>query len=66
MLAPIASDLAELKCNQVPVKKIACPEQFVPVNTSIDAQFGLIPTGCGYPFGSAFGAWAGGNGSLWG
>lgn len=51
MLAPIQSDLAELKCNQVPVKKIACPEQYVPLNTSVNATYGLIPTyGCGYGF----------------
>ena len=60
MLAPIQSDLAELKCNQVPVKKIACPETYVPVNNSINATYGLIPTygcGCGYgfPFGFANG-----------
>ena len=54
MLAPIQADLAELKCNQVPVKKIACPDTYVPVNNSINATYGLIPTyGCGYgyPFG---------------
>lgn len=68
MLAPIASDLAELKCNQVPVKKIACPEQYIPVNTGVNAQYGLIPTGCGYPYGYPFGVFGGncGNGSLWG
>ena len=58
MLAPIQSDLAELKCNQVPVKKIACPEQYVPLNNSINATYGLIPTyGCGFgfPFGFANG-----------
>lgn len=61
MLAPIASDLAELKCNQVPVKKIACPEQYVPLNTSVNATYGLIPTGCG------FSGWNGNCGSqLWG
>jgi hypothetical protein len=62
MLAPIQADLAELKCNQVPVKKIACTEQYIPVNTGINATYGLIPNGCGfggYPFG-----WN--NGSLWG
>ena len=48
MLAPIQADLADLKCNQVPVKKIACPEQYVPLNTSVNATYGLIPTyGCG-------------------
>ena len=68
MLAPIASDLAELKCNQVPVKKIACPEQYIPVNTGISAQYGLIPTGCGYSYGYPLGVFGGncGNGSLWG
>ena len=72
MLAPIQSDLAELKCNQVPVKKIACPEQYIPLNTGVNATYGLIPT-CGYGFGGlGFGAFNGwnngccGSGSLWG
>lgn len=71
MLAPIQADLAELKCNQVPVKKIACPEQYVPVNTSVNATYGLIPT-CGYGLGYGFGGWSGWNNgcncsnSLWG
>lgn len=56
MLAPIQADLAELKCNQVPVKKIACPEQYVPLNTSVNATYGLIPTGyCGCGYGFPFG-----------
>lgn len=67
MLAPIQADLAELKCNQLPVKKIACPETYVPVNNAINAQYGLIPTGCGYPFGVGFGAWGGNCGNFsWG
>ena len=70
MLAPIQADLAELKCNQVPVKKIACPEQYVPLNTSVNATYGLIPTYCGYGFGAGFGFGNGWNGncgnSLWG
>lgn len=71
MLAPIQADLADLKCNQVPVKKIACPETYVPVNNSINATYGLIPT-CGYGFGYGvgYGGWNNGNccnnGSLWG
>ena len=72
MLAPIQADLAELKCNQVPVKKIACPEQYIPLNTGVNATYGLIPT-CGYGFGGlgfgAFNGWNGGccgSGSLWG
>lgn len=66
MLAPIQADLADLKCNQVPVKKIACPEQYVPLNTGINATYGLIPT-CGYGFGNfGFGGWNGNCGNLWG
>lgn len=71
MLAPIQADLADLKCNQVPVKKIACPETYVPVNNSINATYGLIPTYCGYGyggFGFPYGTGWGGNcnNSLWG
>ena len=72
MLAPIQADLAELKCNQLPVKKIACPEQYIPLNTGVNATYGLIPT-CGYGFGGlGFGTFNGwnngccGSGSLWG
>ena len=50
-LQPIYNALNDLKCNQVPVKKIACPETYVPVNNSINATYGLIPTYCGYGFG---------------
>lgn len=68
MLAPIQADLAELKCNQVPVKKIACPEQYVPLNTSVNATYGLIPTYCGYGGFGPFGGWNGNcNGNFsWG
>lgn len=69
MLAPIQADLADLKCNQVPVKKIACPETYVPVNNSINATYGLIPTYCGYGYGGfPYGTGWGGNcnNSLWG
>ena len=65
MLAPIQADLADLKCNQVPVKKIACPETYVPVNNSINATYGLVPTYCGYGFGG-WGNGYNGSGSFWG
>ena len=70
MLAPIQADLADLKCNQVPVKKIACPETYVPVNNSINATYGLIPTYCGYsyggfPYGTGWGGSCNGS-TLWG
>lgn len=47
-LQPIYNQLNEIACNQPPVKKICCPENYVPVNNSINAMYGLIPTGlCG-------------------
>lgn len=47
-LMPIYKQLNDIACNQVPVKRIACPESYVPVNNSINATYGLIPTGlCG-------------------
>lgn len=68
-LQPIYSALSDLKCNQIPVKKIACPEQYVPLNTSVNATYGLIPT-CGYGYGLGYGGWNNGNccgnSSLWG
>jgi hypothetical protein len=67
MLAPLQADLSELKCNQVPVKKIACPETYIPVNNSINATYGLIPNYCGFGGFSGFGFPSGWNGgSLWG
>lgn len=55
-LQPIYSALQQIQCNQPPVKKIACPETYVPVNNSINATYGLIPTyGCGCGYGYPFG-----------
>ena len=54
-LQPIYNALNEIQCNQPPVKKIACPEQYVPINTGINATYGLIPTYCGYGFGAGYG-----------
>ena len=57
-LQPIYNALNDIQCNQVPVKKIACPEQYVPLNTSVNATYGLIPTNyCGvygFPYGGNF------------
>jgi hypothetical protein len=55
-LQPIYNALSDIQCNQPPVKKIACPETYVPVNNSINATYGLIPTyGCGCGYGYPFG-----------
>lgn len=54
-LQPIYNALSDIQCNQPPVKKIACPETYVPLNNSINATYGLIPTyGCGYGLGFPF------------
>ena len=53
-LQPIYSALQEIQCNQPPVKKISCPEQYVQLNSGINATYGLIPT-CGYGFGYGLG-----------
>lgn len=50
-LQPIYTALQEIQCNQPPVKKIACPEQYVQLNTGVNATYGLIPTYCGYGYG---------------
>jgi hypothetical protein len=66
MLAPIQADLAELKCNQVPVKKIACPETYIPVNRSVNENYALAPY-CGFGGFNGFGAWGGNcNNFAWG
>lgn len=52
-LQPIYNALQDIQCNQPPVKKISCPEQYVQLNTGLNATYGLIPTGycgCGYGF----------------
>lgn len=67
-LQPIYNALNDIQCNQLPVKKIACAEQYVPLNNSVNATYGLIPTGCGCGFG--FGGYGFPNGwntgNLWG
>lgn len=53
-LQPIYSALQEIQCNQPPVKKISCPDQYVQLNTGVNATYGLIPTYCGYGYGFPF------------
>ncbi len=50
-LQPIYAALQEIQCNQPPVKRIACPETYIPVNNAVNATYGLIPNYCGYGFG---------------
>jgi len=52
-LQPIYSALQEIQCNQPPVKKICCPDRYIPLNEGVNAFYGLYPT-CGNVFGGAF------------
>lgn len=60
-LQPIYKALSDIQCNQPTVKKISCPEQYVQLNTGINATYGLIPTYCGYNTFIPFGGWNGAN-----
>ena len=55
VLQPIYTALQEIQCNQPEVKKISCPTQYVPINNAINATYGLVPTYCGYGFGTGYG-----------
>ncbi len=52
-LQPIYSALQEIQCNQPPVKKICCPDRYIPLNEGVNAFYGLYPA-CGNVFGGAF------------
>jgi len=52
-LQPIYSALQEIQCNQPPIKKICCPDRYIPLNEGVNAFYGLYPT-CGNVFAGAF------------
>lgn len=63
MLAPIAEDLASIKCKLPKTEVIPATPEYVAVNRSINVPY----CGCGFGFGTGFGfpnGWN--NGSLWG
>lgn len=64
-LQPIYSALSDIKCNQIPVKKIACPETYVPVNRAINETYGLVPN-CGFNAFGGYGGWNNCNTFNWG
>ena len=64
MLAPIAEDLASIKCKLPKTETVPINNDYVRIDRSISAPF----CGCGFGFGTGFGfpnGWNG-NGSLWG
>ena len=65
MLAPIAEDLASIKCKLPKTEVIPATPEYVAVNRSINVPY----CGCGFGFGTGFGfpyGWNNGSNSLWG
>lgn len=67
MLAPIAEDLASIKCKLPKTETITVQPDYIPVNRSVNVAYAPY-YGCGYGAGYGFGnGWNGWNtGSLWG
>lgn len=66
MLAPIAEDLANIKCKLPKTEVVNVQPDYIPVNRSVNVAYAPY-CGCGYGFGAGFGFPNGWNGgSLWG
>lgn len=67
MLAPIAEDLASIKCKLPKTEVVNVQPDYIPVNRSVNVAYAPY-YGCGYGAGFGFGSgWNGwNNGSLWG
>lgn len=64
MLAPIAEDLASIKCKLPRTEVVNVQPEYVPVNKGVNVAYGPY-CGCG-GFGGFGNGWNGFNGSLWG
>lgn len=66
MLAPLAEDLASIKCKLPKTEVVNVQPDYIPVNRSVNVAYAPY-YGCGYGFGAGFGFPNGWNGgSLWG
>lgn len=66
MLAPIAEDLASIKCKLPKTEVVNVQPDYIPVNRSVNVAYAPY-CGCGYGFGAGWGFPNGWNGgSLWG
>lgn len=71
MLAPLAEDLASIKCKLPKTEVVNVQPDYIPVNRSVNVAYAPY-YGCGYGFGAGFGqgygfGWNGNcNNSLWG
>lgn len=61
MLAPIAEDLASIKCKLPKTEVIPATPEYVAINRSINVPYCGFGTGFGFPYG-----WNNGSNSLWG
>ena len=66
MLAPLAEDLASIKCKLPKTEVVNVQPDYIPVNRSVNVAYAPY-CGCGYGFGAGYGFPNGWNGgSLWG
>ena len=66
MLAPLAEDLASIKCKLPKTEVVNVQPDYIPVNRSVNVAYAPY-YGCGYGFGAGYGYPNGWNGgSLWG
>lgn len=66
MLAPLAEDLASIKCKLPKTEVVNIQPDYIPVNRSVNVAYAPY-CGCGYGFGAGYGFPNGWNGgSLWG
>lgn len=65
MLAPIAEDLASIKCKLPKTEVVNVQPDYIPVNRSVNVAYAPY-YGCGYGYGNGWGWNNYNNGSLWG
>lgn len=71
MLAPLAEDLATIKCKMPKTEVVNVQPDYIPVNRSVNIGYAPYACGCGYGFGfNGYNGWNGWNGwnggNLWG
>ena len=68
MLAPIAEDLASIKCKLPKTEVVSVQPEYIPINRSVNVPYGPYCGFGGFGTGFGFGGWNGNNcgNSLWG
>lgn len=66
-VAGLAKDFAEIQCRLPETKVIACPDNYVRVNTDVNSPYRVVPACGGYGgYGFPYGFWPNGNNGGWG